>query len=92
MADCKACGAWFETTTPRDLCPTCERALKRLNGYVVPVVRGRWVDKGHGLVYACSECGNLEDVRLSKFCPDCGADMRVKTAENSQATRKDGDD
>ena len=39
MADCKACGAWFGTATPQDLCPTCERALKRLNGYAVPVVR-----------------------------------------------------
>ena len=39
MADCKACGAWFSSTAPSELCPTCERALKRLNGYAVPVVR-----------------------------------------------------
>lgn len=41
MADCKACGAWFGTITPQDLCPTCERALKRLNGYAAPIVRCR---------------------------------------------------
>lgn len=36
MAECKACGEWFGTATPQDLCPTCERALKRLGGYVGP--------------------------------------------------------
>ena len=35
MANCKACGAWFSSTALSELCPTCERALKRLNGYVV---------------------------------------------------------
>ena len=39
MADCKACGAWFSSTAPSELCPTCERALKRLNGYAVSVMR-----------------------------------------------------
>lgn len=39
MADCKACGGWFSSTAPSELCPTCKRALKRLNGYAVPVVR-----------------------------------------------------
>ena len=39
MADCKVCGGWFSSTAPSELCPTCERALKRLNGYAVPVVR-----------------------------------------------------
>ena len=39
MADCKACGGWFSSTAPSELCPTCERALKRLSGYAVPVVR-----------------------------------------------------
>ena len=48
MADCKVCGGWFSSTAPSELCPTCERALKRLNGYAVPVVRCkdcRWFDK-----------------------------------------------
>lgn len=60
MADCKACGAWFASTTEQDLCPTCERALKRLGGYVEPVKRGRWVDRYGGKyanpLYECSEC------------------------------------
>lgn len=41
MADCKACGAWFGTATPQELCPTCERSMKRLKGYAAPVVRCR---------------------------------------------------
>lgn len=70
MAECKACGEWFGTATPQDLCPTCERALNRLGGYVAPVRHGRWI----GLEYdgyadgapvydlwECSECG--EEVR-----------------------------
>ena len=47
MADCKACGAWFGTVAPGDLCPACERALKRLNGYVSPVVH-------------CKDCKHME--------------------------------
>ena len=39
MAECKACGIWFSSSEPQELCPGCERALERLNGYVVPVVR-----------------------------------------------------
>lgn len=39
MPDCKACGAWFGSVTPQDLRPACERALARLKGYAVPVVR-----------------------------------------------------
>ena len=41
----------------------------------VPVVHGRWEDAGFGLVYKCSECGHSEDVRLSNYCPNCGAKM-----------------
>lgn len=37
---CKACGLQFYTTDPtKELCHCCEEALKRLNGYAVPVVR-----------------------------------------------------
>lgn len=40
MRKCKACGEVFGSTDPTDeLCFLCERALKRLNGYAVPVVR-----------------------------------------------------
>lgn len=88
MAECKACGEWFGTATPQDLCPTCERALKRLGGYVEPVRHGRWI----GLEYdgyadgapvydlwECSECG--EEVRgddvpdTHPWCHGCGAKM-----------------
>ena len=52
MADCKACGAWFSSTAPDELCPTCGRALKRLNGYAVPVVRCKdckhFIQEEHG--------------------------------------------
>lgn len=40
MAECKACGNWFSSSNPTDeICYVCEKALKRLNGYAVPVVR-----------------------------------------------------
>lgn len=39
------------------------------------VVHGKWEDAGFGLVYKCSECGLSEDVRLSNYCPNCGAKM-----------------
>ena len=40
MPDCKACGSWFAAVNKREpLCPICERALARLAGYAVPVVR-----------------------------------------------------
>lgn len=80
MADCKACGAWFGTATPQDLCPTCERALKRLNGYAVPVRHGRWIDgeqymdeDGFQRQVYCSLCGRYEDER-EPYC-NCGARM-----------------
>ena len=42
MAKCKACGLDFASTNQTDeICYVCERALKRLNGYAVPVVRCR---------------------------------------------------
>ena len=88
MAECKACGEWFGTATPQDLCPTCERALNRLGGYVPPVRHGRWI----GLEYdgyadgapvydlwECSECG--EEVRgndvpdTHPWCHSCGTKM-----------------
>ena len=33
MAICKVCGGWV--AKPGELCSTCKRALKRLDGYVV---------------------------------------------------------
>ena len=40
MDKCKACGRDFASTNPNDeICYPCKNALKRLNGYAVPVVR-----------------------------------------------------
>ncbi len=77
MADCKACGAWFSSTTPQELCPTCERALKQLNGYVAPVVHGEWVNIQGGFwrVGTCSVCGEHYPTGGSNYCPNCGAKM-----------------
>ena len=42
MADCKACGNWFSSSDPKDeICYHCKNAIKRMNGYAVPVVRCR---------------------------------------------------
>ena len=50
---CKVCGREFASTNPKDeICYPCENALKRLNGYAVPVVR-------------CKDCCNCTK---SKWC------------------------
>lgn len=43
---------------------------------VAPVVRGRWV--GSAFDMACSACGIYQSFHVgrTKFCPNCGADMR----------------
>ena len=47
MRKCKACGLQFYTTDlTKELCHCCEEALKRLNGYAVPVVRCKDCKKG----------------------------------------------
>ena len=85
MTECKACKEWFSAATERELCPTCERALKRLQGYVKPVVKGQWIwlcPTNHKDRPYCSEC--LNDTffvdgygfTTENFCPFCGADMR----------------
>lgn len=75
MADCKACGAWFESTTTQDLCPTCKRALMRLGSYVAPVRHGHWIEDGDCQI--CSECGEEHcwDEYRAAYCDSCGAKM-----------------
>lgn len=88
MAECKACGEWFGTATPQDLCPTCERELKRLGGYVAPVRHGKWiVTKEFNDIldmdvekYTCSACGEYRLTasglsQATNYCPNCGAKM-----------------
>ena len=41
---------------------------------VVPVVHGRWVNKGGYLVW-CSECNNHNETKKTLYCPNCGAKM-----------------
>ena len=73
MSDCKACGGWFSSTAPIELCPTCERALKRLNGYAVPVVRCKDCNFCHynssNDTYKCvSMNGMYGTVNENEFC------------------------
>ena len=41
--------------------------------------KGNWVEKPmvHGAVY-CSVCGYELIMNSTKFCPECGADMRIE--------------
>ena len=65
MRKCKACGRDFASTDPtEEICYVCLGALKRLNGYAVPVVR-------------CKDCVGFQDglcigweglVREDDFC------------------------
>lgn len=84
MAECKACGAWFGSSAPGDLCPTCGRALNRLRGYAVPAVHAYWVEDGDDLVY-CSNCGEEHSWinYRATYCDVCGARM--------DGRREDGD-
>lgn len=90
MADCKACGAWFESTTTQDLCPTCKRALIRLGKYVVPVRHSTWAligadKRGRGGVWVCSACEKCYPVK-SDHCPGCGAKMDKKDGDENAET------
>lgn len=86
MAKCNACGAWFSSTAPDEICPTCERALKRLDGYAVPVVHGHWEygkwENGHWVKgnerCRCSVCHRdfaVDNLNIWHGCPQCLAKM-----------------
>ena len=77
MDNCKACGEWFVSSSPAELCMSCERALKRLGKYVAPVVHGRWIDNGipGSMLSGCSECGFTCGAYSFKYCPNCWAKM-----------------
>ena len=86
MPECKACKAWFASVMSEDLCPVCERALKRLEGYAVPVRHGWWMHSHyedcseHFEIVKCSNCGceayaMALYVRGGNYCPNCGARM-----------------
>lgn len=65
MPDCKACGMWFAAVGQHDLCPTCKRALERLNSYAAPVVRCK--DCKHEFVGSCIICG-FQKRKPEDFC------------------------
>lgn len=86
MPECKACKAWFASVMSEDLCPVCERALKRLEGYAAPVRHGWWMHSHyedcseHFEIVKCSNCGceayaMALYVRGGNYCPNCGARM-----------------
>lgn len=82
MPECKACKAWFASVMPEDLCPACEIALKRLNGYVAPVRHAFWKEigadkRGRGGIFRCAGadgCGKTHPYTCD-YCPNCGAKM-----------------
>lgn len=73
MRKCKACGGTFASTNSTDeICYPCENALKRLNGYAIPVVRCKdckyWQDNNNG--YPHEECrwGKDETPDTDDYC------------------------
>lgn len=83
MRKCKACGRDFSSTNPYDeICYVCEKALKRLNGYAVPVEHGRWEAAGfdgHGdYKECCSNCKTWSVGADKLYCPTCGAKMDLE--------------
>jgi predicted Zn-ribbon and HTH transcriptional regulator len=43
--------------------------------------QGKWLINPDGYYPYCSECG-YEPKAMTKFCPECGADMKRKKAES----------
>ena len=72
MADCVVCGRWFTSAYRKpELCPVCELALVRLNGYAAPVVRCK--DCKHcisskGDVSCGRKFTEILDLRKDDFC------------------------
>jgi hypothetical protein len=88
---CIACGSPFDSSNKETtLCRYCESALERMNGYVVPVVHGKWI-KDDESIY-CSACGFETSSLLpyicdgekwvpcyaNKYCGNCGAKIDLK--------------
>ena len=75
MKKCKACGRDFASTDPKEeICYPCKHALKRLNGYAVPVVR-------------CKDC--LYWDRTAPLAYSCGCNFRT-TEIHAEYTKADG--
>ena len=88
--------SWDEANAIIDNAPTVEQfddtELQRAVGYADGYLKGReerpqgeWID--HEKHIECNHCRVwfLKDYLIRKsFCPNCGADMRTKEAENEQ--------
>ena len=80
MSCCKVCGNFFGSSKEEDLCITCQRALERLKGYAVPMVR-------------CREClhHTHDDVFGTRICKR--SKLRVKEDDFcSYAKRNEGEE
>lgn len=42
---------------------------------VQPVKHGKWIGVDYDTYFECSECKNMTDWQLYKYCPYCGARM-----------------
>lgn len=75
MPECKACKAWFASVMSEELCPVCERALKRLEGYAAPVTR----------------CKNCKNWNTTECALDYAMFEPTDDSFCSYGERKDGD-
>ena len=75
MAICKACGGWC--AKPGELCSSCKRALKRLDGYVVHMGAHEQVRWERDIAMKQLEehripfCGKAPDVVKVVRCENC---------------------
>lgn len=53
---------------------------------VAPVVHGRWIDDGSGIII-CPECerGYNLHAKYTHYCPNCGAKMDIKNGGDNDA-------
>lgn len=95
MAECKACGTWFGSATPQDLCPTCERALERLSGYIAETLTNRQQINEAPTVDAvpvvwCGKCRYSRFNMLGSYCvKHCGLAMIRTDSFCSYGERKE---
>ena len=76
---CISCGCLI----PEDkfICLTCcsENVMQTFKDTQIERPKGRWITRQNviGAVY-CSKCGYELILNNTKFCPECGADMRIE--------------